>query len=145
MELYKELGTYSAGMIRTIGSFQLNGAGAPTILRDATNVASAKKRFSVVRTSIGLYTVTMLPPGVVPADKYPLPVFPFIEAWVDQAAVPTAGVTAKVVKGSWSSSARTFQIAVNLTSTFAASDGDAADRVNFRFEGSITAPGTDPA
>lgn len=143
MKIVRELGNYSTGIVRTIGGFQLNSTGAPTVLRDATNVASAKKRFSVVRTSIGLYTVTMKVTGVV--DPYPVPKLPFIFPQIEQAAAPTANCTARYVKNSWSTSARTFQIAINLTSTGAASDGDAGDRVSFTMEGSILGPGVDPA
>jgi hypothetical protein len=143
MELAPELGNYSVGVMRCFGGFQLNGAGAPTILRDMTNAASAKKRFTVVRTSIGLYTVTMQPAGVY--DKYPVPVRPFVDAWIEQAAVPTNGCSAHYVRNSWNPATRTFQIAVNLMTTNAASDGDAADRISFEFAGSITGPGTDPA
>lgn len=143
MELVRELGNYSPGIMRLFGGFQLNSTGAPTVFRDATNVASAKKRFSVVRTSIGLYTVTLKVTGVL--DNYPVPKLPFIDAWIEQAAAPTANCSAHYVKNTWSTSTRSFQIAINLTATGAASDGDAADRVSFEFAGSIISTGTDPA
>ena len=120
-----------------VGGFQLNGASAPTVLRDGSKVASASKKFTVVRNSAGNFTVTF-------TSGYPLPALPFIHVMLEQAAAPTADAYAFVVKSTWSQSTRSFQIQVQ-TLAGAASDGDAGDRLTFLIVGSLISAGVDPA
>jgi hypothetical protein len=139
MLLTKKLGTYSKDQIELVGSFQLGNP--PTVFRDGTNAASAKKMFSVSHTGTGLYTVQFST-----TDKYPIPVRPFIKVQLEQAAAPTADAYAFVVKNSWSQVNRNFQIQVQtIGSTPAATDGDAGDRISFWVQGAISSVGTDPA
>jgi hypothetical protein len=132
-------GSYSPGLMVMNGGFQLNGASAPTVLRDGTKVSSAQKMFTVARVSAGLYTVTF-------NTQFPLPGLPFLHASLEQAAAPTADCTVHVVKNSWSLATRSFQVQVQTVGTTpAASDADAGDRVTFLMIGAIESPGVDPA
>lgn len=138
-ELERGPRTYAHNQMEQPLGFQLNGAGAPTVLRDGTNVASAKKIFTVVRTSIGLYTVSL-------DNKSVWPVFPFIYAQLEQAAAPTAPCTAKYVVNSYNAVARTFQIQVQtIGTTPAASDADAGNRITCLIKGGTDSVGQDPA
>lgn len=119
-------------------SWQVNGASAPTVLRDGTNVNTATgKMFSVTRVSAGLFTVTL--------TKAPWPQRPFFYPTVEQGAAPTAAVRAHYVKNSWNATNRTFQVQVLTSSTNTASDGDAGDRVSVLLMGGLSSPGVDPA
>ena len=139
MNGYPLRGVYSPGQVMVVGGFQLNGASAPTVFRDGTKVSSAQKKFSVSRVSAGLYTVTF-------TGGYPLPTLPFIHPSLEQAAAPTADAYAFLVKGSWSTSTRSFQVQLQTVGTTpAATDADAGDRVTFLFLGSTSSAGTDPA
>lgn len=135
----KLLGSYGHGlMIQPVG-FQLNGAGAPTILRDGTNVSTASgKMFSVARVSAGLFTITL-------DQKTPWPELPFIIPQLEQAAAPATPCKVRYVKGSYSKATRSFQVQVQTITTPTASDGDAADRCTILIMGGIASPGTDPA
>lgn len=134
MILEKELGTYSRSVVHLRGSFQSTGA-APTVIRDGkTNM------FTVARTSAGLFTVTI-------AAGFPIPKLLTTEsAHLSSSATPTVIAQANIVVGSYSQSARTFQIVVYHTSgTPGVGDPDSGDRINFELVGSINSAGTDPA
>lgn len=130
-------GSYSYGQFRQTLSFQLNGASAPTVLRDGTAVASSRKMFTVARTSAGLYTLTL-------DSKSRWPVRPEVTVRIEQGATPTAQVLGHYVKGSYNATAKTLQVKV-LTTANVASDGDATDRVSVTIEGSLGTAGVDPA
>jgi hypothetical protein len=131
-------GSYSPSQLVMVGSFDLVSSGNPTVLRDGTKVASAKKMFTVTRVSAGLYEVAF-------NAGFPIPARPFILATIEQAADPTEEAQVHVVKSSYSQSARTFRLQVKNSTTAAASDGDSGDRVNFMLIGAIDSVGTDPA
>ena len=132
-------GAYSVGQVLVLGGWQLNGASAPTVLRDGSKVSSAQKKFSVSRNSAGLYTVTF-------TSGYPLPALPFIDPKLEQAAAPSAPCKIHYVKNSWSTTTRSFQVQIQTVGTTpAASDADAGDRVTFWMYGSLMSAGTDPA
>lgn len=140
-KLNRELGSYAQQqMLQPLG-FQLNGAGAPTVLRDGTNISTASgKLFTVSRVSAGLYTVTLSP------LTRAWPVLPFVVPHIEQAAAPTAVCQVKYVKGSYSASAKTFQVQIQTVGTTpAASDGDAGDRVTILMMGGLGTSGIDPA
>lgn len=131
-------GSYAHEQIIQPLSFQVNGASAPTVLRDGTDVSVATgKLFSVTRASAGLYTIAL-------DSDTPWPTRPFLVATVDQAAAPTAQVEARVVVGSYNPSTKSFQVQL-ITAAGAASDGDAGDRVTVLVMGSYRTIGTDPA
>lgn len=139
MILYPTRGSYSPQQVVMTGGFQLNGASAPTVLRDGTKVSSAQKMFTVTRVSAGLYTVTFI-------AGFPLPQLPFVQLTLEQAAAPTVPGKVHLVKGSWNPSTRVFQIQFqSVGTTPAASDLDAADRVHFEIRGAIESVGVDPA
>lgn len=138
-------GSYSLGQIMQRGSFALGTP--PTVFRDGTSASQARKLFSVVRVSVGLYTVSFAPGLVMP--KLP-------DIWVDveQNEPPTTPATAQLVVGSWTYTPGTtlvggvysFQVGLQtIGTTPAQTDGHAGDRVKFLVIGSITPPGIDPA
>jgi len=133
MVLQQECGGYARGEpIRLYGSFTTRATSAPDQVRDGNS-----KIVSVVRTSTGLYTVTL--------DKgFPIPEkLVHAEAQLHTTATPTVFASAKYVTGSWSQSARTFQIVTTTSSAVA--DPDTGDRISFELVGSISSVGTDPA
>jgi hypothetical protein len=133
------MGSYAHSLMQQPMGFQLNGAAAPTVFRDGTNVASAKKMVSITRVSAGLYTIQL-------DAKTPWPELPFIYPHIEQAAAPVAPCKVVYVKGSYSKATRSFQVQVLLVgATLTASDGDAGDRVTVLLMGSVASPGTDPA
>lgn len=136
-KLDRDMGTYAhQWMVQPLG-FQLGASNS--VLRDGTNVASTGKMFTVTKVSTGLYTINLSTSTVWPTLPFILPV-------VEQAAAPTAPVTVHYVKGSYSKTARTFQVQVmTVGTTPAASDGDATDRVTILLSGGIGGPGIDPA
>lgn len=132
-------GAYSPRQVLIPGSFKTVTSSNPTVLRDGTYVAAAKKKFSVTRVSAGLYTVTF-------TGGYPLPKLPFIVATLHQAAAPTADAVLHVVRDSWSQATRSFQVQIQTNGTTpAATDGDAGDLVSFLVMGSLSSAGVDPA
>lgn len=135
---YPLRGSYSPAQLTMNGSFQLNGASAPTVLRDGTKVSSSQKMFTVTRTSQGLYTVTFI-------SGFPLPGLPFLFATIEQGATPTAAAYAYIVKGSWNTATRSFQIQLKTVAAAANTDADAGDRVTFEIKGAIESVGVDPA
>src|SRR3569833_458856 len=95
-KLDKINGSYAHMQIVQPLGFQLNGSSAPTVLRDGTKVATASgKLFTVVRTSIGLYTITL-------DQKTPWPEVPFILPHIAQVPSPTNICQIKEVRGSYS-------------------------------------------
>lgn len=137
METTRELGGYCLGeIVRLHGSFQTNGTGAPTVIRDGHSTLTK----SAVRTSAGLYTVTL-------ASGMPVPQIP-IDQWahLESSATPTIVAQANVVGGSYDPSARTFQVVVYHTSgTPGVGDPDTGQRINWELVGSINSAGTDLA
>lgn len=131
-------GSYARAQITQPLSFQLNGASAPTVLRDGTAVASATgKIFTVTRASAGLYTLTL--------ERAVWPERPFVHVALEQAAAPTAHCQAHYVRDSYSASTRSFQVAVRTCAANAASDADAGDRICVSISGGISSAGKDPA
>lgn len=142
--LNSELGSYdSRGVVRFLGSFKVT-TGSPqtaTLIRDGKT-----SQFTVVRTSAGLWTVTI-------ASGFPIPERMIYEnAHISTAATLTAkAVVVHVVAGSYSQSARTFQIVCHVVGDVANSAytdpvvGDANDdeRIHFELVGSILSAGTD--
>lgn len=109
MKLTEEKGTYAqAGIIHIYGSFQTNGSSAPTVIRDGNSrlITGAGSSGSVVRTSAGLYTVTMDGPCPIPSI--------LLNAWVGNHCLssPTSMFNAYFVDGSYSTTTRSFQILV---------------------------------
>lgn len=138
-KLNRVLGTYAQQQMYQPLGFQLGASNS--VLRDGTNVTTASgKMFTVTRVSAGLYTIGLL------AARGAWPTLPFILPVVEQAAAPTVPISVHYVKGSYSASARTFQVQVmTIGTTPAASDGDATDRVTIFFLGGIGSTGVDPA
>lgn len=133
----QEKGSYAQpGVVRIYGSFQTNAAAAPTVIRDGNSRIIA----SVVRTSAGLYTVTLdtgfpIPERLIAAGAH-----------LHSSATPTIIAQANYVTASYSQSARTFQVVVYHTSgTPGVGDPDTGDRVSFELVGAIISSGTDPA
>ncbi len=136
-KLAQEKGSYAqAGVIRVYGSFTTNGSSAPTAIRDGNSRIIA----SAVRTSAGLYTVTF-------DTGFPIPeklIHAF--AHLHLSATPTIVGWASYVAGSYSQSARTFQIVVyHVSGTPGVGDPDTGTRVSFELVGGILSPSTDPA
>ncbi len=133
-QLQREIGSYDAReRIRLLGSFQTNGTGAPTILRDGATTS-----FTVARISVGLFTVTF-------TGEHPLPEkLIYEQAPISRAAVVTgsARTDAYVVKDSYNRSARTFQIVALSTPTVAVVDST-GERINFELVGSVATAGSD--
>lgn len=108
MKLTQEWGTYSQpGLIHLYGSFQTNGSSAPTIMRDGNcrMIYGTGSLGSVVRTSKGLYTITL-------DTGFPIPAIPIL-MWVGNHVLssPTAvSVNAYFVDGSWNTATRSFQV-----------------------------------
>lgn len=145
MEYVREEGTYINGRpVRLLGSFQTNGAGAVTIIRDGHSFAVA----SVARISAGLFEVTF-------DAGYPIPErCVFEHCWGTPLAAQTTIGKWDVVAASYNSSTRKvrFQFvkigALAAPTTLALSitaDADAGERVNFELIGSISSSGTDLA
>lgn len=131
MKTEAERGGYSRQVIRLEGSFQTNGASAATVIRDGKS-ALVK---SVVRDSVGLYTVTLNDYGTLPSK--------LISERADlSVAAAGSGSQANIVAGSYSQSSRSFKVVVSTA-------GSAADttglRVNFALVGSLSSAGTDAA
>lgn len=136
---YPLRGSYSPAQSVMMGAFKTVTSGNPTVLRDGTKVSATQKMFSVTRVSAGLYTVTF-------TSGYPLPALPFIYATLHQAAAPTADAVLHVVRDSWNTSTRSFQLQIQTNGTTpAASDGDAGDVVSFLIVGALESVGQDPA
>ncbi len=132
-------GVYSTGQVMLLGAFKTVTSGNPTVLRDGSKVSASQKKFSVTRESAGLYTVKF-------TSNWQLPVLPFIYATLHQAAAPTADAVLHVVRDSWSTATRSFQVQIQTNGTTpAASDGDVGDLVSFLIVGSRNSAGTDPA
>jgi hypothetical protein len=132
-------GSYSPSQLVMVGAFKTVTSGNPTVLRDGTKVSASQKMFSVTRNSAGLYTVTF-------ASGFPLPRLPFIYATLHQAAAPTNDAVLHVVRDSWNTSTRSFQVQIQTNGTTpAATDGDAGDVVSFMLVGAIDSVGVDPA
>ena len=131
MKTTTDRGGYSRGVITLEGSFQTNGAGAVTLIRDGKSALIK----SVVRNSAGLFTVTFNDFGLLPSRLISE------RAELSVAAGGTASL-ASVVKDSYSQSARTFQI---VTSTAGAAADTTGLRVNFALRGSLMSAGTDAA
>src|SRR5579871_2861104 len=105
MMLERELGGYGKSIVRLYGSFQTNGTGAPSVIRDGlTHIVG------VVRNSAGLYTVTLAQTvAQVTPDYFPIPKIPIaIDVTLESSATPTIIAQAYYVGGSWNPSARTF-------------------------------------
>lgn len=131
-------GSYSPSQLIQTGAFKTVTSGSPTVLRDGTKVASAKKMFTVTRVSAGLYTVKF-------NANVRVPVLPFLKAELHQAVTPTVKAKAHVVNNSWSASTKSFQVKILKDSDASAVDGDAGDTVVFLMIGAIDSVGVDPA
>lgn len=141
-EIVKLAGSHGFDQLLIPIGWQLNGASAPTVLRDGTYIASNEKMFTVVRTSIGLYTVSFA------ADGAERPTLPFLFPHIAQGAPPTTPCQIKEVKNSWAYSNGVYSFQVHIESvgtTPAASDGDVGDRVTVFIMGGLKSPGIDPA
>lgn len=109
-------GGYIVGIMQIEGAFRINGTSDPDAIHDGnTNVVS-----SVVRTSAGIFTVTLASAknGVpyIPSQVLRCP----CEATASD-TTPVKTVVAQYVTGSYSASARTFQIATVKVGDTAAS------------------------
>lgn len=139
MVLKEIWGSYMPNQVLGAGSFQLGNP--PTVLRDGTNVASAKKMFTATHVSTGLYEVDWI-------AGFPLPRLPFIVPFIEQAAPATTPCNVRVVKGTWDPTTgnRKFRLCVETVGTSpAVSDADAGDRIGFIFIGGWEGPSVDPA
>ena len=140
MILNRENGGYFMGrVIRLFGSFLTNGVSNPTVIRDG----NSNYIKSVAYVSAGLFTVTL--EGDV---SFPLPErFISTRADIEQAAAAAAGVTVncRIVKGSYSQSARTFQVLCRVDSTGVAGNPETGDIISFELVGATDSAGTDPA
>lgn len=135
--LTQDKGSYSQpGQIRILGSFQTNAAAAPTVVRDGNSRIIA----SVVRTSAGLYTITL-------DAGFPVPqLITHAVAHLSSSATPTIVGQANYVTGSYSTATRSFQIVVYHTSgTPGVGDPDTGDRISFELVGAYISSGVDPA
>lgn len=140
MKLEKELGSYSRWIVKEYISFRTNTTSAPDQIRDGkTGLVK-----SVVRTSAGLYTVTLR------TDRPSIKTHITVHASIGQPAntAPTQPVGAVAfVDGSWNQAAGTFQVLVTdcNNTTPAAVDPDAHTRIYLTLTGSISSVGTDAA
>lgn len=127
------------------GSFLINGTSDPDGIRDFnTNLID-----TVVRTSAGLYTVTLADyarpwiPAQINGNAYIMPVD----------ATPVLVCSCQVVEGSWSPVTRSFQILTTKVADVGASayfdpapaDPDDNSRVCFQIIGSMSPAGQDAA
>lgn len=142
--LNQHRGSYDArGMIEIFGSFLVNGTSDPDGLRDGKT-----SLFTVERDSAGLFTVTI-------ASGFPIPERLVVQFAQCHPPSTTIGVVSKcdIVEGSYSQSARTFQILCTTVADAAGSAyadpaaGDPIDnsRICFLLKGSIDSAGTDAA
>lgn len=136
---YPLRGSYSPAQTVMVGAFKTVSSGNPTVVRDGTKVSVSQKMFTVARPSAGLYTVTFI-------AGFPLPALPFIYATLHQAAAPTNDAVLHVVRDSWNTATRSFQVQIQTNGTTpAATDGDVGDVVSFMLVGAIESVGQDPA
>lgn len=135
MQLNQELGGYHKGLIRLLGSFRIDGTSNPDVVRDGnTNMIT-----SVVRTSEGLFTVTL-------RTGFPIPKrLLYWNVHLAQAANPTVSVRAYMVVDSYSQAARSFQIQVGDFAGDEVIDPDDNDMIAFELVGSILTVGEDAA
>lgn len=120
-----------------VGSFQTNGAAAPTIIRDGHCTLVT----SVVRVSAGVFLVQM---EQCPEPEKPVVAFAYVNPAAN--AVPTVGCAAAVVDSTYSNSTRQFTVRTySLAAAPAAVDPDVGARVGFMIVGSINSAGTDNA
>jgi hypothetical protein len=107
-KLNPELGSYAQpGIVRINGSFQTNGASAPTVIRDGNS-----KIVAVTRVSAGLYEVTL------DASGFPIPQTPInILTGRHVLSSPVGVAQANYVGGSWSQSTRKFRIMVTTSAS----------------------------
>lgn len=141
--LQQELGTYDGrDMVRIYGSFQADGANNPDLMRDGK-----KNQITAVRTSLGLYTVTI-------AGNFPIPErLIFESANLSVASTVAKAQNANIVARSYSQVTRTFQVVITTVGDVALSayadpalsDPNDNDRINFELIGSISSAGTDAA
>lgn len=135
----RQRATHARGMqLDMYGKFRINGISNPDNVRDG----SSDYISTVVRTSAGLFTVTIATGFTIP-DK-----LVYSCAHLQQAANPTVWSRAHIVRDSYSKVTRTFQVQVlKATATAdtadAASDADDNDLVSFWLTGSIDSIGTD--
>lgn len=131
--LNEEWGTYAKGVITLEGGFTVNGTSDPDGIKDYnTNMIA-----SVTLVSTGLFEVTL-------ADWLPyLPekiVVPGV--FIASDVTPTgAGLTARMVIGSWSPATRKFRIQCSVVGT--ATDPEDNTEIAFFLRGSGLAVGTD--
>jgi hypothetical protein len=131
MQTQPDRGSYSRSVVTLRGSFQTNGASAPTVIRDG-KAALIK---SVVRESAGLFTVTFNDHGMLPSR--------LITERADlSVAAGGSAAQANVVDESYSQGDRTVQI---VTSSAGAAADTTGLRVNFELVGSVSSAGTDAA
>lgn len=141
----RERGGYANGeIVRLYGSFQTNGASAPTVLRDGHAFL-----FTVARISAGLFEITFA------SDGFPIPEKLVTErAWGTPAGAPTLIGKWDVVAGSYSQTTRKFRVQFTKIGALAApttlalsvtADADTGERVSFELVGSINSAGTDLA
>lgn len=142
--LEKDYGSYDGRQMVTFrGSFQTNGASAPSLVRDGKTAL-----YTVTRVSAGLYEVTI-------TEGFPLPERLVTEHVSISRAATVAGKAMEVyiVKDSWNQSTRKFRIVTIVAGDVALSaytdpavgDPDTGERINFTLVGSITSAGTDNA
>lgn len=135
MILNREVGGYARGdVIRLMGSFQTNGAGAVTIIRDGHSFCV----LSVVFISTGIWEVTF-------DAGFPVPELLVKEmAGVSPIVGATVALFCGIQANSWNRVTRKFRI--NTTNSAAVlTNPDVGSRINFQLVGSITSPGTDLA
>jgi len=143
MQLEREHGSYSRGIVHLRGSFAVNGTSTPDVLRDGKSALIK----SVARTSQGLFTVTLNDHGTLPSKLITE------AAWASPIGTPVKVVVCGIVAGSYSQSARTFQIQTNVVASTGYSaytdpvvdDPDDDSRINFHLVGSYSSAGTDAA
>ncbi len=143
MQLQRDWGTFIPGRVAIEGSFRINGTSDPDDIRDGNTGFIA----SVVRTSAGLFTVTLdCKSGDIPEK----PVTE--EAWVNPVDATQVLVTnCAVVADTWSQATKSFQILCTLIADTGASayfdplpgDPDDNSRVCFRIVGSLLGIGKD--
>lgn len=141
MKLEKELGGYSRWIVREYLSFRVAHGGAtnaPDLIRDGkTGLVK-----SVVRTSAGLFTVTLN----IQRPTVPRHIAVNVNLH-DKNSPQTQPARATYVADSWNQSAGTFQVQVTdcNNTTPAAVDPDADSRISVELIGSISSVGQDAA
>lgn len=142
MQLEREIGGWGRSVIRLKGGFRINGTSDPDDIRDFNSNMIA----TVVRTSAGLFTVTLASPANGGFTALPEKVF--ITADLAQVAGPAVWSRAHYVVDSYVQATGVFQIQVLKATASgdtadAASDADDNDYVTFELVGSISSVGTD--